>query len=140
MRVAKIEFVRGFVSTILLTTVLGLWGILLSFFTGILWEAGGSYWKSWRRIGVPWVTALAIFPIWQNGLVVQWLITYWVGYGILCLGDGYPDFHNIPNTDQGSWLGRQVKKLGLSDEIGGELTKWLIVVLLQLAWIPIFWR
>ena len=60
-----------------------------------------------------------------------------IGFGILCIGDGYPDYR--PTTlDEGSWLGRQVEKLGLPDEFSGELTKWSIVLLFQLALIPVY--
>ena len=123
-RLSMQEIILGFFSTIILTIKLGWLGIALSAITAVLWVLGGSFKKSIRRIGVP--LAVSLFTgVWWSML----------GFAVLTIGDGYPDSFS---GDEGSWLGKQVKKLGLSDKVGGLVTKVIPVILLQLFWIPVF--
>ncbi len=129
-KLSKIEWLRGFVATLLVCFKIGWYGLSVATICGIIWMLGGSIEKIIRRLGVP------LFVICTSLLFNWWAIwTLFVGYGILCLGDGYPD-HNT--GDSGSWLGRQVEKLGWPSEISGELTKWIPVLLFQLALLPIY--
>lgn len=134
MSISKQEVVLGGMSTILLALKLwSPWAILLPVVTAFLWAYGGSgHGKLWRRLGVP-LSAVA-FTIVLLGFHWLYLLTIPVGFAILCLGDGYKSIYPY---DDGSWLGRQVYRLGLSDYCGGLLTKLLVVCLLQVAWLPI---
>ena len=124
-RLSKQEFILGFFSTILLTFKLGWWGLLLACITSVLWPLGGTYWKPIRRCGVP----LAVLLFTQN----WWCL---LGFFPLLIGDGFPD-HRTTTKDEGSWLGRQVEKVWPDDKVSGILTKVLVVIILQAAWLPI---
>lgn len=127
------EFWIGFGATITLILKLGWIMIPLALICGYLWMLGGSYFKAIRRAGVPIIVLIAYgFQSWLGSAVILS-----GGYGILCLGDGFPDYR--PSTwDEGSWLGKQVERFTMDVELGGWITKLIPPVLLQLAWLPIW--
>jgi len=131
-RIAISEIILGFLSTILLTLKFGWCGVLLSCITSVLWALGGTYKKWIRRIGVP--LSAYLMGVLVDHSSIATLMYFPIGWLILSIGDGYPDTFS---GDPGSWLGRQVKKLGFSDSVGGLVTKIIPVILLQLAWVPI---
>jgi len=132
-RFNKTEFLVGFFAVSLLWLKLGIWiGLCLSLLTGILWWCGGSFEKIIRRLGVPLVSFLVTsltlgFHWWYVAMLP-------VGFAVLSLGDGYPDFST---GDAGSWLGSKVYKLGLTDYWGGLLVKLTVVLLFQLSLLPV---
>ncbi len=134
------EFFIGMASTIVLFSILGIFGLVLSLFTGILWMLGGTYFKGIRRFGVPAVTFLFMaffqgFKFHHESLVISGIV---IGIIILHQGDGFPD-HRLTTQDEGSWLGRLVYKyIDDRDSVGGPITKWIIPILFQVSLIPYF--
>ena|SRR3990167_5627618 len=133
--ISKQEFLIGILSVVPLTFKLGIYTLLLCAVTGLLWVLGGTFNKLFRRLGVP--ISVLIFSS------TQLLPTYWyslivpIGFGILSIGDGFPD--NRPTTrDEGSFIGRFVEMFLSNEDGGGIITKLIIAVLVQLAWIPIY--
>lgn len=124
------ELWLGFLATITLYFKIGLWVIPLAILCSILWALGGAYEKIIRRLGVPVAVCLVSFMLYKSYLI--WFSMPF-GYAILTIGDGYPD-----SSDKGSWLGRQVAKCIKDATIGGFVTKLIPVILLQIAWLPIF--
>ena len=134
-RLSKQEFFIGVLGTIPLIFKLGAYTPWLAVFCGVLWMLGGTYNKLIRRLGVPvsvfLYSCLVLPPSYWYALCVP------MGYGVLCIGDGFPD--NRPTTrDEGSFLGRLVERFISDEDGGGILTKILIPLILQLAWIPIY--
>lgn len=133
----KSEFILGFLSTAILITRLHWTGLALSILTSFLWALSGAGFvpKAIRRYGVP----IAAFAAVVYALHFHWWYLLMLdGIAVLHLGDSYPDFR--PSTrDEGSWLGKVVYATGLSDELGGLVTKLIVVLILQLAWIPAIW-
>lgn len=136
-KLAPIEFVRGFVAVLPICFKVGWIGVSIAGLSGLLYCLGGTYSKLIRRLGIPVsiVLYMVILGFWYNWL----LLTIPIGFGILSLGDGFPD-HRPTTLDEGSWLGRLVEKVldGVPDDIGGEITKWIIVLLFQLALVPVY--
>lgn len=142
-RLAPIEFVRGFVATLLLSLIFGWIGIVMSLVCGLFFMFGGTFHKAIRRVGIPgYIFGCSYFllPV-TPYCYIKYAISALLMFGILCLGDGYPD-RRVSTADEGSWLGRQVEGWFnvLDPEIGGELTKWIVVVLFQISFIPYFWQ
>lgn len=127
-RLSVQEFVIGFTAGLFLPL-----GIITCLITGTLWMLGGTYYKPIRRVGVPVTAVLVSLGLfhWSFFLVIP------LGFAVLCLGDGYPDPFS---GDAGSWLGQQVARFIKDDRTGGLITKLIPVVLLQVAFIPIFLR
>lgn len=120
----KSELLTGFIFGICFMPVIGLWAVLLACCTSILWALGGMKEKSWRRWGVPLVTASFISLL--NSTLVIWASVP-VVWGILSIGYGIPS-DNPP--DEGSALGRFWYLL-ISDEFWATfLTRGTIYILL----------
>lgn len=114
-------------ATMPLCLKLGYVGLAISVASGFLWMFGGTYWKPIRRIGIPILIALTSYYLGAVSLVVALMVG-----GILHLGDGFPD-HRPSTADPGSWLGRQVETIIPDPDLGGEVTKWIPVVLVLVA-------
>jgi hypothetical protein len=135
MKLSKQEMILGGLSVAVLGFKISWIVLLLSPICAILWALGGDKdgSKLFRRLGVP-LSAVA-FSTLAWGLHWHYFLTIPLGFAALTCGDGYPD----PSTgDAGSWLGSKIYSMNLfTDELGGLLTKVLVVVILQPAWIPI---
>lgn len=129
------EFFIGVVSTLTLALKIGWWVVPLSVICGALWMLGGTYEKVIRRIGVP--SAVCIFAAAILGWHLVFVFVPIIGFAVLTIGDGFPD-HRTTTKDEGSALGRFIERFIPDVNIGGLVTKLTIVVLIQLAWIPIF--
>lgn len=126
--IAKIEFLWGYLATVIL--IGKFWW--LPFVTSVLWVLGGSVRKIIRRLGVPLtVCTVSIY----SGQLYQICYILPLGFAILCIGDGFPDKFS---GDEGSWLGQQVNRFVKDATLGGYVTKVIPVVLLQLAWLPLW--
>ena len=134
-KLAPIEFFRGFVAVLPICFKIGWIGLSVAGVAGLLWMAGGTYSKAIRRLGVPILAFLVSVSL--IGFKWPFLGILAIGYGVLSLGDGYPD-RRTSTYDFGSWLGREVEKFGFSDEVGGEITKWIPVILFQIALLSIY--
>jgi len=136
MRLNHEEAILGGLSVAILVLKLGWFILILSPLCAILWSMGGRSGSSklFRRLGVP-LSASTFITI---ALGFSWLrlLTIPLGFGILCLGDGYPD----PLTqDRGSWLGSRIYQLNIfSDNLGGRLTKLAVPLIFQIALVPLF--
>lgn len=128
------EFILGALSTAIFYFSYG-WRVLgLMVLTSVLWAFGGTFWHGFRRIIIPVLTigiATLIFKSWIPVIGLPFAI--WLLYQ----GDGFPD-HRETTKDEGSPLGRFVERFVPNMEIGGPLTKLLIVLALQICWIPVF--
>ena len=132
-RLAWIEFLRGLIATVS-TLFLLFWGFWwLPIACGVCWMLGGTFNKAIRRYLVPILVFLAMgVPNLYHYIALS------VGILILHIGDGYPDYR-VSTWDEGSDLGQWVAHtFDLSNETGGELTKWLIVLIFQLSLVPYF--
>lgn len=138
-RLAPVEFLRGFVAVLPICFKVGWIGVTIAALAGLLFMLGGTFLKSIRRFGVPILTCGVSCIILHN---IWILVGVPIGFGILSIGDGFPD-RRLGTYDRGSWLGRLVERI--LDPIDqesidgcGEVTKWCIVVLFQLALIPVY--
>ena len=127
-KLSRQEFFIGFLSTVLL------FNLPISIISGILWMLGGTYWKGIRRYGIPFVVALFGAIVGLSEL--EYLYVAISSCIILHIGDSFPD-HRTTTADEGSWLGKQVEKIIPDMNIGGPITKLLIVFIFQISLIPI---
>lgn len=66
---------------------------------GVLWKAGGTINKNYRRIGFPLTLAIVCYT--QTSSILASIFTFLIGHLALRIGYGIPD-----NTDEGSALGK----------------------------------
>ena len=128
------EAVLGALSVAILVLKISWIGLLLCSVCAILWPLGGNSEgnKLFRRLGVP--LSAVIFSTLAWGIHSVYFLTIPLGFAALSLGDGYPD---VSTGDAGSWLGAKIHKLGLTEFWGGLLSKVCVVLIFQLALLPI---
>lgn len=95
---------------------------------------GGTIRKIIRRYGVPLLVGVVSCFMLKSQLPI---LSIPIAILVLHIGDGFPD-HRPTTRDEGSALGRFVEKFIPDMEVGGIVTKLLVVAILQFAWIPIW--